>query len=141
MTLSINSADIKQFEGKTTLTLKRLAIVHFNAFIRRRDSEDGYFQCISCGEYKSTDRCQAGHYMSGGKHSATRFDPDNVHAQCIQCNHYMSGNLEKYRKRLIEKIGIERVEAVEWKAKSGVHKVERMDLINIILTYKGKGKK
>lgn len=76
--------------------------------------------------------------MSGGHHSPTRFDPDNVHAQCIQCNHYLSGNLLEYRKRLIDKIGLERVEAVEQRAKMRKHKWDRFSLIQIILEYKGK---
>lgn len=136
----IEAKDLQKFHGKSVTTLKRLAILHFHHYIRLRDSEGEYFECISCGQYKSMDQCNAGHYMSGGNFSVTRFDPDNVHAQCVKCNHYLSGNLEPYRKRLIEKIGLERVEAVEQRARSGARKIERMDLIMIILEYKEKCK-
>ena len=42
-----------------------------------------------------------------------RFNEDNVHIQCATCNNYLSGNLIEYRKGLIKKIGVDKVEALE----------------------------
>ena len=48
-----------------------------------------------------------------GRGSALRFDADNIHAQCPQCNLYESGNLIQYRRGLIARIGAARVEEME----------------------------
>jgi len=79
----------------------------FNAFIRARDKQsDG---CISCGI--TTGRWTAGHYKTD---KALRFNEDNCHGQCWwSCNSNKSGNITEYRPRLVEKIGAERVEALE----------------------------
>ena len=42
-----------------------------------------------------------------------RFEEDNVNSQCKHCNYFMSGNLLNYRKNLINKIGLERVERLD----------------------------
>ena len=42
-----------------------------------------------------------------------RFEPLNVHKQCSSCNNHLSGNLIEYRRELIGKIGIDRVEWIE----------------------------
>ena len=84
----------------------------FNEFIRLRDAHLG---CISCD--KPADwfgQWAAGHYKTVGARSDLRFNEDNVHKQCNRdCNKGKSGNVGMYRIRLIQKIGIERVEALE----------------------------
>lgn len=35
-----------------------------NEYIRKRDSDFGYFKCISCGKLKSIEFMDAGHYYS-----------------------------------------------------------------------------
>jgi hypothetical protein len=87
-----------------------------NAEIRERDKEE---PCISCGRFHQ-GKWNAGHYISRGASPALRFHPDNIHKQCEPCNTSLSGNLVNYRKRLIEKIGIERVEWLE-----GPHELPR----------------
>ena len=80
-----------------------------NAFIVARDRD---LPCISCGTW-DTVQWQAGHYRSRGKASHLRYDPDNIHKQCHHCNVALSGNQIQYRIRLVHKIGISRVEALE----------------------------
>lgn len=81
----------------------------FNRYIRERDKGQ---PCISCGR---TSGCQfhAGHYRTTKAASHLRFNEDNVHIQCAQCNNHLSGNITEYRINLVKKIGIERVEALE----------------------------
>lgn len=79
-----------------------------NEFIRARDSDI----CISCGTMHS-EAWQAGHFISKGANSTIRYNSDNIHKQCIKCNMHLASNAIEYRKGLIEKIGIERVEALE----------------------------
>ncbi|MEG2041192.1 MAG: recombination protein NinG, partial [Hafnia sp.] len=42
-----------------------------------------------------------------------RYTEDNINKQCHHCNVQLSGNQQQYRLGLIEKIGPERVEALE----------------------------
>ena len=84
--------------------------IEFNKFIRLRDKD---LPCISSGKHH-TGQYHAGHYMSVGGHSSLlRFHEDNCHKQSSFDNNHKSGNLVEYRVRLIEKIGLERVEWLE----------------------------
>ena len=91
----------------------------FNPYIRLRDSEDGWFKCISCQVVKPIKgQMNAGHYFSVGDYSLLRFEPDNVHGQCVGCNKWKHGNLIPYREHLIEKIGTRRFNILDKKAKA-----------------------
>jgi hypothetical protein len=84
-----------------------------NAYVRIRDKER---PCISCGNYitnKIGGNIDAGHYRSRGAAGHLRFNLFNIHAQCVKCNRYDSGNVVDYRIRLIDKIGVFRVERLE----------------------------
>ena len=82
----------------------------FNEYIRLRDSGE---PCISCGAMDSPEYC-AGHYRTRGAASHLRYNEQNCHKQCNRyCNMELSGNIINYRPRLIEKIGLEAVEALE----------------------------
>lgn len=75
---------------------------------RIRDRDDG---CISC--HMGTNyggRWHGSHYRSVGASSNTQFLLWNIHKACAQCNLHKGGNREFYRPRLIEKIGLDRVE-------------------------------
>lgn len=85
------------------------AQVAVNAYIRARD--EGH-PCISCGRHHA-GKVNAGHYRSRGAMAALRYHHDNIHLQCEPCNTSKSGNQLEYRIRLIQKIGIERVEWLE----------------------------
>jgi Bacteriophage Lambda NinG protein len=80
-----------------------------NAFIRKRDENES---CISCGVTNST-AWQAGHYVSVGANSTLRFNQENIHKQCVQCNMHKGSNAIAYRIGLVNKIGYEKVEALE----------------------------
>jgi hypothetical protein len=76
----------------------------FNTYIRERDLHLG---CISCGaEFKS--KFDAGHYFSVGAYPNLRFNPDNVHGQCVACNQHRHGNINEYSIKLPQRIGEER---------------------------------
>jgi len=81
----------------------------FNAYIRIRDRGK---PCISSGIAWS-ELFQAGHYLATSIRPELRFNEDNVHAQSIRDNLHLHGNLIGYRKGLIDRIGIERVEWLE----------------------------
>ena len=81
-----------------------------NKYIRERDKNE--LTCISCSKVINGVR-HASHFMSSGGHSNIRFNTDNIWVSCYKCNVMLSGNQLPYRVRLIEKIGIKRVEHLE----------------------------
>lgn len=102
----------KQKAKQDLMTLSdylKLAQQVFNKFIRLRDKGQ---VCISC-QKKINGVEHASHFLSAGGHSIVRFHEDNVWTSCYKCNVMLSGNQVEYRKALIDKIGIERVEWLE----------------------------
>lgn len=90
---------------------KEKADLYFNRFIVLRDREE---PCISCGKHIHYPTIyQAGHYMAKSVRPLLRYDINNVHKQCSQCNKHQHGNLIAYRENLIKKIGIDEVERLE----------------------------
>lgn len=82
---------------------------HCNLYVRLRDFNE---PCISCGRYHQ-GQYHAGHYRTTKAAPHLRFNLDNIHKQCQPCNAHLSGNIVEYRTKLIAKIGILRVEAIE----------------------------
>jgi DNA-binding protein H-NS len=81
----------------------------FNRYIRLRDKDE---PCISCGRHHK-GQYHAGHFRTTAAAPQLRFNEEQVWKQCDPCNSYLSGNLLEYRKNLIKRIGVERVEALE----------------------------
>jgi len=81
----------------------------FNKWIRNRDENES---CISCTT-RTAKQWDAGHYRTTAAAGQLRFNEDGCNKQCIPCNHHKSGNVGEYRIGLIQKIGLERVEALE----------------------------
>lgn len=113
------SADLRQRREalKTRAEWEREAQAAFNRYIRMRDM---YQECISHpgklinnSNYITGSAVDASHYRSRGAASHLRFNVFNVHAACTRCNRQLSGNAVEYRIRLIERIGLERVERLE----------------------------
>jgi len=106
----------------------------FNAFIRERDKN---LPCISCDALAGTYKLTAGHFYPT-TYQYLRFNEDNVHGQCwFNCNKNKHGNVNEYRIRLIEKIGIKRVEQLD------EDRVKKLDLtipelIELKVNYKEK---
>lgn len=86
----------------------------FNAVVRYRDMIAGH-RCISSGRVLdwSGNATDCGHYRSTGSAPHLRFNFDNAHAQSKHDNQYKAGNAVDYRIGLIQRIGLERVEALE----------------------------
>jgi len=132
---------INKYSKKSILQLNAIAVKHFNKFIRLRDSENGFGMCISSGQRLKVPsfNAQAGHFYSSGKFPELRFNEDNVHLQGKSDNYFNGGNLLQYRKNLIKKIGVERVEKLDYIVDIGKrkpYKLDRFFLIEVIEKYK-----
>jgi hypothetical protein len=92
---------------KTKPQLEKILWTWFSKFIRLRDKDK---PCISCD--RIVNNYHAGHYITR-KYKYIKFHEDNVHKQCAYCNTFLEGNSADYRKNLIKKIGLEKVEYLE----------------------------
>lgn len=63
----------------------------FSLFIRLRDSDhQGVCKCITCGDFKHYTQMDAGHFVTRDN-MATRWEEQNVNAQCPHCNRFKAG--------------------------------------------------
>lgn len=85
----------------------------FSLYVRLRDSNNGYFRCISCGRILPYEQADAGHYVNR-QHMSLRYDEKNVNAQCRHCNRFLEGNMQDYRQGLIKKYGEKTVVFLEY---------------------------
>ena len=124
---------------KTIADRIREAQRDFTAYIRARDAGR---PCICCGRPLETGSVgggyDCGHYRSTGSASHLRFDERNAHAQSKQCNRWGAGRAVDYRIGLIDRIGLEAVEALE--SDNTPHKWTHAELIEIAATYRAKRK-
>ena len=131
----INANDIEKYKDKSLPALVKLADTYFNRWVRLRDAES---PCICCDKGKPEQAC---HYYSAGNYKALRYNEDNVNGGCKQGNYYMGGNLVEYRKRLIKRIGEDRVLRLDHLAeenKRNGFKWDKYSLIETIITYRNK---
>jgi hypothetical protein len=121
--------------------LKKRADREFGKFIRERDFGK---PCICCDEYAKSGEWEngglydAGHYRTKGAADHLRYNEDNVHLQRKYCNKWKSGNQVEYRKRLVLKIGIDRVDALD--NNNETKHWDREELVAIRKLYLGKWK-
>lgn len=135
----MESRTIAKYQKRSLPWLKMKATFHFNAYIRQRDANEDYFSCTSCNSKGMINQMHAGHFYSGGHYPELKFNEDNVNGQCPRCNFFLAGNLIPYRRNLIRKIGIERVEKLDLivsMARQSGFKWDRFFLIEIIEKYK-----
>ena len=103
-----------------------------NEFIRLRDA---HLPCISCDslpndhDLMTGSRWDAGHYRSVGACPELRFEPLNIHRQCVKCNRNLSGNAVEYRIRLVHRIGAEKVDWLEGPHPARKYTVEEIKAI------------
>lgn len=127
----------KKLEGLKRLNdLHREAQAEVNEWIRWRDRGQ---PCISCGKPLPTEAVgggfDAGHYLSRGAAPHLRYDVDNIHGQCKQCNRYGAGMAPAYRVGLIDRLGVGIVEVLEAN-RARVHKWQHDEVREIRDRYR-----
>jgi hypothetical protein len=106
----------------------------FNEFIRLRDAHLGCVSCDKPSDWHGQWHC--GHFKTVGARPDLRFNEDNCHKQCSVCNNYLSGNLIEYRRELENRIGTDRLLALDVELKP--KKYTAQDYKNIHLEYQQK---
>ena len=108
----------------------------FSQYIRLKYSDKrGYCRCISCGRIHFWKDIQNGHYMSR-RYLSTRFLENNCRPQCVACNIFNQGNIQMYRRGLVEQIGEDAVNMVEVTARTHVAKYTDFEYQELIKYYK-----
>lgn len=103
-----------------------------NEYVRLRDA---HLPCISCDSMPNDSdlitgsRWDAGHYRSVGACPELRFEPLNIHRQCVKCNRNLSGNAIEYRIRLVLRIGADKVAWLEGPHPARKYTVEEIKTI------------
>ncbi|WP_434706679.1 recombination protein NinG [Pseudomonas sp. D4-18] len=103
-----------------------------NEYVRLRDA---HLPCISCdstpndNDLMTGSRWDAGHYRSVGACPELRFEPLNIHRQCVKCNRNLSGNAVEYRIRLVLRIGADQVAWLEGPHEPRKYTVEEIKAI------------
>lgn len=124
-------------ENMTRGDLLKKAQTEFNRFIRLRDHDK---PCISCDKPDGPTTGGKGggadcsHYRSVGSAPELRFEELNAHKSCKKCNQYLSGNAVEYRKRLIARIGQDKLDWLE--GPHPVRKYTRDELRDIAEHYR-----
>ena len=111
----------------------------FSEYIRKRDTRNGVFKCISCGRLLPYEQADCGHYINR-KHMSTRFDEMNCNAQCRSCNRFDEGNIQGYRRGLVALYGEQQVTLLEAK-KHNLRKYSDFEYEALIKHYKEEIKK
>ena len=66
----------------------------------------GEVRCVSCDVRKPVAEMQAGHFVSRS-YLATRWHPENVAPQCVQCNIFKKGNLAAFAAWGVDRYGMD----------------------------------
>ncbi len=105
-----------------------------NRYVRLRDAHLG---CVSCDKPASWHgQWHCSHFRSVGAAPHLRFNLLNMHKACSVCNNHLSGNIAGYRPRLIERIGLVRVEWLESCQGRAGHDIAYLKRIKAIFTKK-----
>ncbi|PUB36589.1 NinG protein [Pseudomonas sp. GV105] len=123
---------VRKEKLKTRADHLREAQAAVNEYVRLRDA---HLPCISCdstpndNDLMTGSRWDAGHYRSVGACPELRFEPLNIHRQCVKCNRNLSGNAVEYRIRLVLRIGADIVAWLEGRHPACKYTVEEIKAI------------
>jgi len=99
----------KSLKPKALIALQKLARVS-------AANDNGYAQCVSCGEYHNWKEMDGGHYIAKGHSSYWALREENVHPQCKACNGFgmkFGTAANEYTKWMIDYYGRDFVDEME----------------------------
>jgi len=143
----LHSDELKRYKDKSIKWMKEKARSVCHQYIRERDRDGNHFTCISCGQIKliktenGHSNYHAGHFKSAGEYPMLKYDEVNINGQCIQCNHFKSGNVHLYSESIIKKWGraqYNRINAIASYSNRVGKKWDKIELAEIIKYYSRK---
>ena len=124
-------------KSKNYRTALKTADTWFSRYIRVRDAnQQGRCKCITCNKVDTYKAMDAGHFISR-RYLSTRFDDQNVHAQCVRCNQYGSGEQYIHALEIDLLYGVGTKDAIYAKSKELI-KYTKQDLMDLARIYKQK---
>lgn len=105
---------------------------YFSEYIRERDSKNGVAICCTCGKRVTEFDC--GHFISRAQ-EATRFDPENAHAQCLSCNRFKHGRQYEHSQHIERLYGEGKAREI-WIKSRMLCKRKQADYEHIAQTFK-----
>lgn len=131
-----------RLELKTASQWRVEAQTAFNAYVRWRDRDQPCISCDAAGSHEGIGGYwDAGHYRSRGAARHLSFHLWNCHKQCSRDNRYYGGHIVEYRRRLVERIGLERLELLENNNEVVRHDIKYLSRIKKVFTAKLRLKK
>lgn len=108
-------------KAKSVSSLKKKLDKLFSVWVRQQGMNwREEIDCFTCGKRDYWKKLQAGHFI-GRSDNNLRYDPMNVHPQCVACNVFKGGNMVLYAIKMKQKYGddiIENLYKKSQKAKS-----------------------
>ncbi len=122
--------------GKTSFSkLVKQADDLFRALIRKRDSDkDGFAICFTCANSAHYSQMEVGHFVPRICYQL-RWNQQNAHLQCKECNNDRQGNLFVYAIRIDARYGAGTADRLTAICKQTI-KFDRSDLQELINTMK-----
>lgn len=98
---------------KLTLTAwKKKAWKELSIFVRTRElDKKGRAKCYTCGIKKKWKKMYAGHFVQGRRPSIL-FLLEIIRVQCVGCNRFRHGNLNRFIPKMVKEYGIDKL--LEW---------------------------
>lgn len=105
----------------------------YSLYVRSRDTSYEWNHCFICSKYLPIEQLQAGHFISR-RYYKTRWHPLNVWPSCYRCNVVLSGNLEKFEKKLVQIYSQEAIDQL-WELARSTEGVEDWEIRDVIKKY------
>jgi hypothetical protein len=107
---------------KTLTSMKKKAWKAFSVWVRTKELDGKErVRCYTCGKRMPWKKSYAGHFVQGRRPSIL-IQEEIVRVQCVGCNRFRHGNLNKFTPKMIEELGVDRV---LWWFKQAETSVER----------------
>jgi 5-methylcytosine-specific restriction endonuclease McrA len=97
----------KEFRDSDKVHLKKVAQMLVNKYARLRDQYESGVRCCTCG---SVGKMDGGHFLPTSGYGAIRYNTNQIHQQCVNCNQYNGGRPIEYEQFMIKKYGMKYVE-------------------------------
>lgn len=106
-----NNIAKRAFKASDRSIIKEKAQRLINKYARLRDQYENGYRCCTCGITKG--KMDGGHFLPTSTFSAIRYNTNQIHQQCVNCNRYNAGRRTEYKIFMIEKYGEEYVQKLE----------------------------